>query len=128
MPSPPQRCSAAPLRSCPTTLSKGSSSTSAPPPRGAWLDGLLKHENYDLRAAALRILETREKYATDAFKYDVMKDLACKSMAKGNEELKKSYMMGLMSIDDDEVGEEEKGEAQGAEGAEGAEGDDAASE
>ncbi|KAK3235884.1 hypothetical protein CYMTET_53945 [Cymbomonas tetramitiformis] len=58
-----------------------------------WLSKLLRHSAFEMRASASRILELREEFAEEDFKWERVQDDVLQSMKKDNGELMKNYMI-----------------------------------
>jgi len=72
---------------------------------GAWIEGLLKSEEMDLKLAALRIIETREAYVETYFSFANMKNHAVNSVNEQTKKLKSDYL--TMTLNLPSVGESE---------------------
>ena len=62
-----------------------------------WLGLLMQHEDYDMRAIGLRILETRELYTNDVFDFEEMNLKAMASMQRANKDLKAQILLNMMA-------------------------------
>ncbi|KAK3235885.1 hypothetical protein CYMTET_53945 [Cymbomonas tetramitiformis] len=74
-----------------------------------WLSKLLRHSAFEMRASASRILELREEFAEEDFKWERVQDDVLQSMKKDNGELMKNYMIASMSFSSLDLGSVDEG-------------------
>lgn len=67
----------------------------------AWLAGLMRHEETEMRLAALRVLETRAKYVETTFDWGVMQSAVVEGIESENATLRKNYLMDSFQLDSD---------------------------
>ena len=65
----------------------------------AWLAGLMRHEETEMRLAALRVLETRAKYVESTFNWEKLQEAVVGGVELENATLKKEYVMDSFQLE-----------------------------
>jgi hypothetical protein len=65
----------------------------------AWLAGLMRHEETEMRLAALRVLETRAKYVESTFDWGTLREAVVGGVELENANLRRDYVMDSFQLE-----------------------------